>query len=91
MFVTNFCPPYVIVCYINHFIFVRLNRYSIMDENIPLNPVMELEMWCNARGHSLPKFNKMPMTSALTKVYWTSVECKWPNNGHLTRFGKFLN
>ena len=60
-----------------------------MDEEIPLNPFLDLQKWCKARGRKLPIFKKMQLTSAITGCYLTSVDCD--NGGQLIRFGKFLN
>ncbi len=76
---------------ISYFAFVRLKNCSIMDEEIPLNPFLDLQMWCKARGRKLPILKKMQLTSAITGCYLTSVDCKCTNGGQLIRFGTFLN
>ena len=62
-----------------------------MDEEFPLNPVLDLQMWCKARGRKLPILKKLQLTSAITGCYLTSVDCECINGGQLIRFGKFLN
>ena len=60
-----------------------------MNDDIPHNPMLDLQIWCDARGLDLPIYKRMELTTGFMKCEWWSVELAGANGDRIFYYGMF--